>query len=122
MREEGIDLELTEVDSGALGIAALVSGGVQLVDADPFQLVQLLKQGKSVQFIYNLTKGVTLDMVFSKDVVAAKKLTRSMPIASGSQRSRASGSESPSPAPQPMSTCATMSSGPGSIRNGTCRS
>jgi NitT/TauT family transport system substrate-binding protein len=81
MREEGIDLELTEVDSGALGIAALVSGGVQLVDADPFQLVTLLKQGKSVQFVYNLTKGVTLDMVVSKDVVAAKKLTRNMPIA-----------------------------------------
>jgi len=81
MAEEGIDLELTEVDSGALGIAALVSGGVQLVDADPFQLVQLLKQGKSVQFLYNLTKGVTLDMVMSKEVIAAKNLSRSMPIA-----------------------------------------
>ena len=81
MAEEGIDLELTEVDSGALGIAALVSGGVQLVDADPFQLVQLLRQGKSVQFLYNLTKGVTLDMVMSKEVIAAKNLSRSMPIA-----------------------------------------
>ncbi len=81
MADEGIDLELTEVDSGALGIAALVSGGVQLVDADPFQLVQLLRQGKQVQFLYNLTKGVTLDLVMSKDVVAAKKLSRSMPIA-----------------------------------------
>lgn len=81
MAEEGIDLELNEVDSGALGIAALVSGGVQLVDADPFQLVQLLKQGKSVQFLYNLTKGVTLDLVMSKDVIAAKHLSRNMPIA-----------------------------------------
>ncbi len=81
MAEEGIDLELNEVDSGALGIAALVSGGVQLVDADPFQLVQLLKQGKSVEFLYNLTKGVTLDLVMSKDVIAAKKLSRNMPIA-----------------------------------------
>jgi len=81
MAEEGIDLELTEVDSGALGIAALVSGGVHLVDADPFHLVTLLKQDKSVQFFYNLTKGVTLDMVFSKETVAAKKLSRDMPIA-----------------------------------------
>jgi NitT/TauT family transport system substrate-binding protein len=81
MAEEGIDLELTEVDSGALGIAALISGGVQLVDADPFQLVQLLKQDKAVQFIYNLTKGVTLDMVMSKEIVAAKNLSRNMPIA-----------------------------------------
>ena len=80
MAEEGIDLELTEVDSGALGIAALISGGVQLVDADPFQLVQLLKQDKSVQFIYNLTKGVTLDMVMSKEMIAAKNLSRNTPI------------------------------------------
>jgi NitT/TauT family transport system substrate-binding protein len=58
MAEEGIDLELTEVD-----------------------LVTLLKQDKSVQFFYNLTKGVTLDMVFSKETVAAKKLSRDMPIA-----------------------------------------
>ena len=70
---EGIDLELTEVDSGALAIAALVSGGVQFADADPFMAVQLAKQGKSVQFFYNLTKRVTLDMVFSNDVIKAKK-------------------------------------------------
>ncbi|MHB9096442.1 MAG: ABC transporter substrate-binding protein [Syntrophales bacterium] len=81
MAEEGINLELTEVDSGALGIAALVSGGVQFVDADPFMAVMLAKQGKSIQFMYNLTKRVTLDMVFSNDVVKAKNLSRSMPIA-----------------------------------------
>jgi NitT/TauT family transport system substrate-binding protein len=81
MAEEGIDLELTEVDSGTLAIAALVSGGVQFVDADPFMAVQLAKQGKSIQFIYNLTKRVTLDMVVAKEVIAAKKLSRSMPIA-----------------------------------------
>jgi NitT/TauT family transport system substrate-binding protein len=81
MTEEGIDLELTEVDSGALGIAALISGGVQFVDADPFQAVQLLSQGKSIQFIYNLTKRVTLDMVISSEVVKAKNLSRNTPIA-----------------------------------------
>ncbi|MGH2400465.1 MAG: ABC transporter substrate-binding protein, partial [bacterium] len=41
MVEEGIDLELIEVESGALGIAALVSGQVEFFDADPFQAVQL---------------------------------------------------------------------------------
>lgn len=81
MAEEGIDLELTEVDSGALAIAALVSGGVQMADADPFMSVQLAKQGKSVPFFYNLTKRVTLDMVVSNDVIKAKNLSRSMPIA-----------------------------------------
>ena len=72
MGEEGIDLELFEVDSGALGIAALVSGQVQFFDADPFQAVQLRRQGRQITFVYNLTKRVTLDMVMHPEVASAK--------------------------------------------------
>jgi ABC-type nitrate/sulfonate/bicarbonate transport system substrate-binding protein len=81
MAEEGIDLELTEVDSGALGIAALISGQVQLFDADPFQAVQLRRQGKQIIFIYNLTKRVTLDMVMHPEVARARNISRATPIA-----------------------------------------
>lgn len=81
MAEEGIDLELTEVDSGALGIAALISGQVQIFDADPFQAVQLRRQGKQIIFIYNLTKRVTLDMVMHPEVARARNISRSTPIA-----------------------------------------
>ncbi|MBI3002255.1 MAG: ABC transporter substrate-binding protein [candidate division NC10 bacterium] len=81
MTEQGIDLELTEVDSGALGIAALVSGQVQFFDADPFQAVQLLAQNKRILFIYNLTKRVTLDMVMHPEVTRTKNVSRSTPIA-----------------------------------------
>jgi NitT/TauT family transport system substrate-binding protein len=81
MSEQGIDLELTEVDSGALGIAALVSGQVQFFDADPFQAVQLQTQGKQILFIYNLTKRVTLDMVMHPEVARTKNVSRSTPIA-----------------------------------------
>ncbi|HXF83220.1 MAG TPA: ABC transporter substrate-binding protein [bacterium] len=81
MAEEGIDLELTEVDSGALGIAALVSGQVQLFDADPFQAVTLRRQGKQIIFIYNLTKRVTLDMVMHPEVARQRNISRAMPIA-----------------------------------------
>jgi len=81
MAEEGIDLELFEVDSGALGIAALVSGQVQLFDADPFQAVNLRKQGRQILFIYNLTRRVTLDMVMHPEVAQAKNISRSTPIA-----------------------------------------
>ncbi|MBI4391239.1 MAG: ABC transporter substrate-binding protein [candidate division NC10 bacterium] len=81
MTEQGIDLELTEVDSGALGIAALVSGQVQFFDADPFQAVQLLAQDKRILFIYNLTKRVTLDMVMHPEVTRTKNVSRSTPIA-----------------------------------------
>lgn len=80
MTEEGIDLELLEVDSGALGIAALVSGQVQLFDADPFQVVELRRQGRQLLFIYNLTKRVTLDMVMHPEVARARGISRSMPI------------------------------------------
>ncbi len=81
MAEEGIDLELFEVDSGALGIAALISGQVQIFDADPFQAVQLRRQGKQILFIYNLTKRVTLDMVMHPEVARARNISRSTPIA-----------------------------------------
>lgn len=81
MTEQGIDLELTEVDSGALGIAALVAGQVQFFDADPFQAVQLLAQDKRILFIYNLTKRVTLDMVMHPEVARTKNVSRSTPIA-----------------------------------------
>jgi ABC-type nitrate/sulfonate/bicarbonate transport system substrate-binding protein len=81
LAEEGIDLELTEVDSGALGIAALVSGQVQFFDADPFQAVQLRRQGRQILFIYNLTKRVTLDMVMHPEVARTRNISRSMPIA-----------------------------------------
>ncbi len=79
--EEGIDLELTEVDSGALGIAALVSGQVQFFDADPFQAVQLRRQGRQILFIYNLTKRVTLDLVMHPEVARTRNVSRSTPIA-----------------------------------------
>ncbi len=81
MAEEGIDLELTEVESGALGIAALVSGQVQVFDADPFQAAQLLGQGKQILFIYNLTRRVTLDLVMHPEVARAKNVSRSTPLA-----------------------------------------
>lgn len=81
MAEEGIDLELFEVDSGALGIAALVAGQVQIFDADPFQAVTLRRQGKQILFIYNLTKRVTLDMVMHPEVARARNISRSTPIA-----------------------------------------
>jgi len=81
MAEEGIDLELIEVESGALGIAALVSGQAQFFDADPFQAVQLRRQGKQILFVYNLTKRVTLDLVMHPDVARQRNVSRQTPLA-----------------------------------------
>ncbi|MDR7588748.1 MAG: ABC transporter substrate-binding protein [Armatimonadota bacterium] len=81
MAQEGIDLELIEVESGALGIAALVSGQVQFFDADPFQAVQLRRQGRQILFIYNLTRRVTLDLVMHPEVARQRGVSRSSPLA-----------------------------------------
>ncbi|MDR7417332.1 MAG: ABC transporter substrate-binding protein [Armatimonadota bacterium] len=81
LAEEGIDFELTEVDSGALGIAALVAGQVQFFDADPFQAVQLRRQGKQILFVYNLTKRVTLDLVMHPEVARSRNVSRATPLA-----------------------------------------
>ncbi|MDR7480953.1 MAG: ABC transporter substrate-binding protein [Armatimonadota bacterium] len=80
MAEEGIDLELTEVDSGALGIAALVSGQAQFFDADPFQAIQLRRQGRQILFVYNLTKRVTLDLVMHPEVTRQRNVSRQTPL------------------------------------------
>ncbi len=81
MAAEGIDLELFEVESGALATAALIAGEVQIADADPFQAVELRRQGKQTLFIYNLTRRVTLDLVMHPDVARAKNISRATPIA-----------------------------------------
>lgn len=80
MAEEGIDLVLTEVDSGALGIAALVSGQAQFFDADPFQAIQLRRQGRQILFVYNLTKRVTLDLVMHPEVARQRNVSRQTPL------------------------------------------
>lgn len=80
LNEEGIDYELFEVESGALGIAALVSGQVQFFDADPFQAVELRRHGRQILFIYNLTRRVTLDMVMHPEVARSKNISRTTPI------------------------------------------
>ncbi|MGH2426397.1 MAG: ABC transporter substrate-binding protein, partial [bacterium] len=49
-------------------------------DADPFQAVQLRRQGRQITFVYNLTKRVTLDMVMHPEVARARGVSRSMPI------------------------------------------
>jgi len=80
MAEEGIDLELFEVESGALATAALIAGEAQIADADPFQAVALRRQGKQILFFYNLTRRVTLDMVMHPEVARAKNISRATPI------------------------------------------
>lgn len=80
LAEEDIEVEFIEVDSGQLATTALVAGEVQITDADPFQLVQLQRQGQSLLFFYNLANRVTLDFVLSKAASERLGVTRASPL------------------------------------------
>ena len=79
-RDEGIAVEFIEMESGQLATTALVAGEVQITDADPFQLVQLQRQGQRVFFFYNLANRVTLDFVLRTDVMQRLGVSRQDPL------------------------------------------
>ena len=78
--EEGIAVEFIEMESGQLATTALVAGEVQITDADPFQLVQLQRQGQRVFFFYNLANRVTLDFVMRTEVSRRLGVSRQDPL------------------------------------------
>jgi len=78
--EEDMEVEFIEVDSGQLATTALVAGEVQITDADPFQLVQLQRQGQSLLFFYNLANRVTLDFVLSREASQRLGVSRESPL------------------------------------------
>src|SRR5262249_57036964 len=63
--QEGVDFTFTELDSGALGAAAVISGNAQVSDLDPLGVARLQQEGKSMLLVYNLVGRVTLDMIVS---------------------------------------------------------
>ena len=61
--QEGVDFTFTELDSGALGAAAVISGNAQISDLDPLGVARLQQEGKSLLLFYNLVGRVTLDLI-----------------------------------------------------------
>ncbi|HEY8485885.1 MAG TPA: ABC transporter substrate-binding protein [Limnochordales bacterium] len=78
--DEGLQVELVEMESGQLATTALVAGEVHVTDADPFQLVQLQRQGQRVFFFYNLANRVTLDFVMRTAVADRLGVSRQDPL------------------------------------------
>jgi NitT/TauT family transport system substrate-binding protein len=79
-REEGIDLEYVEIQSGVLGPASLVGGQAHFSDIDPLQTAELREQGYSLLMMYNLVNRVTLDFILRNEVAERLRATRQMPI------------------------------------------
>lgn len=79
--QEGIDFTFTEIDSGALGPAAVVSGNAQISDLDPLGVARLQQEGKQLLLFYNLVERVTLDLVVRTPVLQKLGVTRESPLA-----------------------------------------
>ncbi len=78
--QEGIDFTFTEIDSGALGPAAVVSGNAQISDLDPLGVARLQQEGKALLLFYSLVERVTLDLVVRTPVLQKLGVTRESPL------------------------------------------
>jgi len=79
-QDQGIDFEFVEVDSGALGVASLVSGNVQFTDMGINDAAAVRQQGRDMLLVYQQVGRVTMDMIFRNDVVERLNLSRGMPL------------------------------------------
>ena len=78
--QRGLTVTFREIDSGALGAAAVLSGDAQVSDLDPKAIGELKSQGKSPLMFYNLVTRVTLDLIVRNDVLARIGTSPSAPV------------------------------------------
>jgi NitT/TauT family transport system substrate-binding protein len=79
--QENVDFTFTELDSGALGAAAVISGNAQISDLDPLGVARLQQEGKALVLFYNLVGRVTLDLIVRTPVAQRLGLTAETPLA-----------------------------------------
>ena len=87
--KNGIDFEYMEIDSGKLGVAALLSGNAQLTDFSLDDVAALQKEGKDPILVYSMVNSLTMDMVIRNDVLERLKITPQTPWPTSSRPSRA---------------------------------
>ena len=78
--EHGVDLAFKEIDSGALGPAAVLSGSAQISDLDPVSVAALKAKGESPILFYNLVNRVTLDLIVRNDAIAKAGIDMNAPV------------------------------------------
>ena len=67
--EEGLDVELTRVDSGANGYTLLLGDQVNMANAGLDVDVQAYEQGREIRHIYPLVNRVSMNLIVSNDVI-----------------------------------------------------
>lgn len=78
-KRNGLDFTFTEISSGKLGVAALISGSAQFVDLGADDVVNLHNQGKNIKFFYNLERPMSMDFVMSDKAMQKQGITTSSP-------------------------------------------
>ena len=79
--KEGLEVSIVELQSGADGVAAAVSGSAQIADIGFDDLVTLAEEGEDgLVMVHNLVRRVTLALVMSSDVAEQRGVTRDSPL------------------------------------------
>jgi NitT/TauT family transport system substrate-binding protein len=78
---EGLDVTIVELQSGADGIPAAISGSSQFADVGFDDLATLVAEGEDSLFmVHNLVRRVTFTLVMNPDVARERGVTRESPI------------------------------------------
>ena len=77
----GLDWEYVEIDSGKLGVAALLSGNAQFTDFGLDDVAGLQKEGKDPILVYSMVNALTMDLVVRNDVLERLKIGPTAPLA-----------------------------------------
>lgn len=79
--EEGVNVEVVEIEAGTDSVAALVSGNAQVADVGFDDLLELASEGEEgLVMVQNILNRVTLTMVMNPDLAAELGVTRESPI------------------------------------------
>jgi NitT/TauT family transport system substrate-binding protein len=68
-KRHGVDWDYVEIDSGKLGVSALLSRNVQFVDLGVDDVAGLQKEGKDPILVYSMVNSLTMDLVVRNDVL-----------------------------------------------------
>ena len=80
-QQEGLDVEIVELQSGIDGVSAVVSGSAQYADMGFDDLATLAAEGEeSLVMVHNLVGRVTFALVMNPDVARERGVSRESPI------------------------------------------
>jgi len=79
--EEGVNVEVVEIEAGTDSVAALVSGNAQVADVGFDDLLELASEGEEgLVMVQNILNRVTLTMVMNPDLATELGVSRESPL------------------------------------------